>query len=207
MPKTIVTYGTSLTAGGAWVQHLKHWLDASHPGEFNVINSGMGAMASNTGVKLLKPKVLDHKPDVCIVEFAVNDSYRAYDPNQVDFDISLGRSRDNLNQIIDSVLTVAPDCRIFIQTMNSCWDAPNGWKCQSTRPDLDAYYDGYREIAAERSLPLIDHHPVWRSLEKHHRLLFERYIDDGVHPIAEACEHVITPSVKSMLVAEGVVPA
>lgn len=205
MPKTIVTYGTSLTAGGAWVEHIRQWLDLKHPGQYTVVNSGMGAMASNTGVKLLKPKVLDHKPDVFIVEFAVNDAYRAYDPNQVDYDISLDRSRDNLNQMIEAVFAASPDCQIFIQTMNSCWDAPNGWGCKSKRPDLDAYYDVYRAVAAERGLPLIDHHAVWRALELHHTKLFERYLDDGVHPIAEACEHIITPAVKSKLIAEGVV--
>jgi len=204
-PTKIVTYGTSLTAGGAWVTQIQTWLNDQFPGQCTLLNSGMGSMASNTGVKLLTPKVLDHKPDVLLIEFAVNDAYRAYDPNQPDFDISLEKSRDNLHAIIDQTLAISPHCKVFIQTMNPAWDAPNGWGCETKRPDLDAYYQGYRDVASQRGLPLIDHHPVWRAIQQHHRTLFERYIDDGVHPIAEACEHVVTPAIKAALLAEKIV--
>jgi hypothetical protein len=38
--QTVITYGTSLTAGGAWVQQLQAALDSSYPGKVKVINSG-----------------------------------------------------------------------------------------------------------------------------------------------------------------------
>ena len=44
--QTIVAYGTSLTAGGAWVGQLKAALDAKFPGRATVINSGAGGMWS-----------------------------------------------------------------------------------------------------------------------------------------------------------------
>jgi len=42
--QTIVTYGTSLTAGGAWVSQLQEALNAKYPGLAKVINSGENAM-------------------------------------------------------------------------------------------------------------------------------------------------------------------
>ncbi|HDR15321.1 MAG TPA: hypothetical protein ENN79_07560, partial [Desulfobacteraceae bacterium] len=36
----VVAYGTSLTAGGAWVSQLQQALDANYPGLATVVNSG-----------------------------------------------------------------------------------------------------------------------------------------------------------------------
>ena len=48
--QTVVTYGTSLTSGGAWVRQLGQALEARWPGKAKVINSGAGGMWSTWGV-------------------------------------------------------------------------------------------------------------------------------------------------------------
>ena len=42
--QTVVAYGTSLTASGAWVQQLGDDLNQRYPGRATVINSGKGSM-------------------------------------------------------------------------------------------------------------------------------------------------------------------
>ena len=73
--QTIVTYGTSLTAGGAWVGQLQQALDSRYPGQATVINSGKGAMWSKWGVDNLEERVIQKKPDTVLIEFAINDAY------------------------------------------------------------------------------------------------------------------------------------
>ena len=53
-PQTVVTYGTSLTAGGAWVRQLDAALKARWPGQATVVNSGAGGMWSTWGVENLE---------------------------------------------------------------------------------------------------------------------------------------------------------
>jgi hypothetical protein len=47
--QTVVTYGTSLTAGGAWVAQVREALSKKYPGRLTVINSGQGSMWVQVG--------------------------------------------------------------------------------------------------------------------------------------------------------------
>ena len=73
--QTIVTYGTSLTAGGAWVKQLQQSFNSSYPGKTKVINSGMSGKWSATGVKHLDKRVIQKKPDAVLIEFAINELF------------------------------------------------------------------------------------------------------------------------------------
>jgi len=48
-PQIVVVYGTSLTAGGAWVKQLREVFDKSYPDLVNLINSGMSGQWSGVG--------------------------------------------------------------------------------------------------------------------------------------------------------------
>ena len=87
--QTIVTYGTSLTSGGAWVQQLGQALEARWPGKTKVINSGAGGMWSTWGVENLDTRVLAKKPDTLFIEFGINDAY-------LDYKTTVISARDNL---------------------------------------------------------------------------------------------------------------
>ena len=54
----IVTYGTSLTAEGAWVTSLWNALETKYPGQATVVNSGKNAMCSIWGLDNLQERVL-----------------------------------------------------------------------------------------------------------------------------------------------------
>jgi len=92
----IVTYGTSLTAGGAWVSQLNQTLEHQYPGLATVINAGQGAMWSKWGVENLDHRVLEHHPDVVFIEFGINDAYAEYQT-------TVAQARINLEYMIDRV--------------------------------------------------------------------------------------------------------
>ena len=196
----IVAYGTSLTAGGAWVDGLESWLSAEYPGKVTVINSGMSGKDSIEGIAKLKPKVLDHNPDVVFIEFAMNDAGNYRDGSvklPVEGDPS---AKANLISMIDAIKAQNPDVEIILQTMNTIWDSPFGSGISATiRPNLAAYYKMYRDVAAERNLMLVDHHPNWVALQKNHPITFQLYVNDGVHPGADGIREVTLPLIKRQI--------
>ena len=66
--------GGSITAQNGWRPKTLAWFNQQHPNSKSVeINAAIGGTGSDLGVFRLKQDVLDHKPDLLFVEFAVND--------------------------------------------------------------------------------------------------------------------------------------
>lgn len=185
--QTVVTYGTSLTAGGAWVGQLQDTLNRSYPGKARVINSAKGAMWSTWGVENLDKRVIEKKPDTLLIEFAINDAFLAYKT-------SVELARSNLENMIDRVLKSKPDCEVILMVMNP----PIGVHLER-RPNIKAYYRMYREVANARNLLLIDHYPQWEKILNEDAMLFKQYVPDGIHPGPEGCSVVITPGIAKSL--------
>lgn len=181
--QTVVTYGTSLTGSNPWVSQVRDALDRIYPGKVNVVNSGKGASSSKWGVKALDKFVIAKNPDTVFIEFAINDAFLPYK-------ISLERSRDNLENMIERILEAHPNCEIVLMTMNP----PIGVHLER-RPKVEDYYQMYRDVARERGLLLIDHYPKWQKILKNDPELFNKYVPDGIHPKSEGCKNVITPNV------------
>ncbi len=185
--QTVVTYGTSLTAGGAWVKQLQQALNSSHPGQAEVINAGKGAMWSKWGVDNLDKRVIEKKPDTILIEFAINDAYLPYKT-------SVKQAQRNLENMLERILKANPKCEIVLMVMNP----PVGVHLER-RPKVKEYYEMYRNVAKYRKLLLIDHYPKWEKILKEDADLFEKYVPDGIHPGAEGCEEVITPNILTEL--------
>ncbi len=184
LPQRIVVYGTSLTANGAWPTQMKAALDAAWPGQVSLINRGGSGMASDWGIANLSTQVIAEAPDVVFIEFSVNDAVAR-------FDISLAEARANLEAIIDGIETANPLCEIIIQVTSPVigrTQGDPGW-----RPNLEHYQQIHRDIAAERDLLLIDHHPAWQALLDEGESEFSFYVPDGLHPNAEGEEIFFTP--------------
>ena len=186
-PQHVVTYGTSLTAGGAWVGLLRAALEKRYPGLATVTNSGAGAMWSQWGVENLRERVLDKRSDALFIEFAVNDAYLPYET-------SVEVCRLNLEYIIERTLAAHPGCEIVLMTMNPCIGVHF-----EQRPRIEDYYQVYRDVARERGLILIDHYPNWRPILDNDRETFGRYVPDGLHPGPLGCEKVILPAILDAL--------
>ena len=193
-PRKVVVYGTSLTANGAWVGAMNSWLSASYPGLLTVVNSGLSGKNSAEGLAQLGAKVLAHNPDTVFVEFAMNDAFLYSDGTP---QLSVPQARANLLGMIDSIKAQNPAVEIILQTMNTVWDSPGGSNASATlRPNLTAYYQMYREVAAERGLLLIDHHPNWAALQQGDLATFQGYVPDGVHPESQGISKVVLPLLK-----------
>jgi len=193
---TIATMGTSLTGGGyRWPDvMMTDWLEKKFSGQVTLFNEGVGASASSIGPngdpelsglgKLTA--VLNHNPDVVFIEFGTNDAYLPYK-------ISPRDSKKNLETMINTILKANPKAEIILATMNCCKDNPRVPDASSSRPRLERYYQGYREIAKARNLILLDYYPAWLKLMQDDPARFDKLVPDGVHPSLEAYRVILLP--------------
>jgi lysophospholipase L1-like esterase len=186
IPQVMVTYGTSLTAGGFWVEQIGGYFNEKYPGLVKIVNGGQGGMDSRWGLGNVRNRVISPKPDCVTIEFSVND---VMPPNL----ISKYDSKRNLNAIIDSIIIALPNCEIILMTMN-----PRSGD-SILQKNLAEYYDVYRQVAKERHCILVDNNLEWVVLKNVDPCLFEQYIPDGVHPSATGCENIIFPTILKTL--------
>lgn len=189
--QTVVAYGTSLTAGGAWVGQLSDELNRQYPGLAAVINSGQGGMWSKWGVDNLEERVIARRPDTVFIEFSINDAYLPYST-------SVEQAKANLENMIERILAAKDSCEIILMVMNP----PIGIHLEK-RPEIESYNRMYREVAARRRLRLVDHYPNWRRILESDPKLFSAYVPDGIHPNAEGCKTVILPAILGALDPQG----
>lgn len=187
IPQKIVTYGTSLTKDCAWPEQLTKILQARYGSLATIVNKGKGATTSSWAVRNLEERVLREKPDCVFIEFAVNDAYL---PEKKTPELC----RDNLNKMIDNIKKSNSACEIILMTMN-----PSIGKNGAARPNLEKYYQIYRDTASVRGLILIDNYPNWHKLLKEDPETFERYVPDGLHPASAGCEKIILPEILKVL--------
>ncbi|MCM8540265.1 MAG: SGNH/GDSL hydrolase family protein [Lentisphaeraceae bacterium] len=186
----IVVYGTSLTAKGPWVSALNNKLKDKYAEKITLINSGGSGMDSNWGLANLQKKVIDHKPNAVFIEFGMNDAV-------VRFKNSKDKIRTNISSIILKIKTSLPDCEIILMTMNPALGIPNGHR--SSRAELNAYYEIYRELAKKNGLKIIDHFQNWQTFLDKAGVAYKKYIPDGIHPNKAGCEKVIIPEMVKVL--------
>jgi lysophospholipase L1-like esterase len=181
--QTVVTYGTSLTAGGAWVGQLSAELKRLYTGLPTVINSGGSGMCSKWGVDNLNTRVLAKQPDAVFIEFSINDAFLKYK-------VSVPQARSNLLNMVDRLLATNKTCEIILMVMN-----PPIGNHLTARPDIESYNQMYRDVAAERRLMLIDHYPDWQKILNADPKQFTALVPDGIHPNAEGCKQIILPNI------------
>ncbi|MDA3799504.1 MAG: GDSL-type esterase/lipase family protein [Kiritimatiellae bacterium] len=182
--QTVVAYGTSLTAAGAWVNQLQDSLNQKFPGLATVVNSGGSGQWSKWGVTNLKPLVIDKKPDTVFIEFCINDSVAR-------FKGSVEIAQTNLETIVNGILKSNPKCEIILMTMTPGDKYTK--EHRSYRKDIEDYYEMYRKVAKKRGFLLIDHYPNWKKIQKKDPKTFNKYVPDSIHPTAEGCKVIVTP--------------
>lgn len=184
----IVVYGTSLSAvKEGWAAMLEDNLNARYPGKVEVINNAQAAMWSTWGVENLRERVLEQKPDMVIIEFAMNDAYLPYTT-------SLEAAKLNLEYMVLRVRELYPECSIFIQVMNM----PIA-EHKTQRPDIELYYKLYRKEAKKLHIKLIDHYEYWISILRKGEEEFLKYVPDGIHPNIEAQKELVLPHILKAL--------
>lgn len=187
---TIVTYGTSLTEKGRWVDQLRNKTAELYPGRVTVINSGGSGQYSQWGLANLDKKVIAHEPDLVLIEFSVNDSVAR-------FGCSVEQARLNLESMVDRILAARPGCEIVLMTTSIADKHPEGH--ESHRVDIEAYHQNYRDVAAERGLLLIDFFPVWLELKNSNPARYDILIPDSIHPGTKGEMEIVVPEIFSAL--------
>jgi len=190
--QTVVIYGTSLSAGGAWALAVKGWFDTNYPSLVTFINCSGPGQNSSWGVTNLQSKVLARHPNLVLIEFSYNDAHDK-------FKMPVEQGAANLAQMVQAILKQDTNTTIVLQIMNVGWDAPNGNQSSSHRPQLEKYNLTYRLYAKEHNLPLLDHYPNWLRLKESEPEIFQAYVPDGTHPNKEGSIAVTWPSVREWL--------
>lgn len=186
----LVTYGTSLTAGGAWVGQLRELLAKKYGDKITVTNSAQSGMWSKWGLEHLDERVLKKNPDAILIEWAINDAF-------LEYKTSVEQAQKNLEAMMDRILKQNPACEIILMTMN-----PPTKVHLERRPEIEKYYQMYRDVAKARKLRLIDHEPNWKAVFDKDKASFEALVPDGIHPNAKGCETVILPALTAGLLGK-----
>ncbi len=111
---TLLCFGNSLTAGlglneeEAWPSLLQKRLDSLHL-DYRVVNAGLSGETSSGGLNRID-WVLRQRPDIFILELGANDMLRGLDVQS---------TSENLNGILEKLLSKYPDCKIIIAGMMS----------------------------------------------------------------------------------------
>lgn len=180
---TVVVYGTSLTEKGAWPGLMQAELHRRYKGHIHLINGAMSGQTSKWGVIHVEDRVIQKRPDVLFIEFAINDAHRR-------FEIGVDDTRRNFRRMVQRVKKALPECEIILMTMNDA----KGEAEYNRQFRLHEYYQAVRDVATENGLMLIDLYPQWQRLRLSDEARYDRYMPDGLHPTEEATRHFIIPA-------------
>jgi lysophospholipase L1-like esterase len=176
----IVALGTSLTKNGVWPEGVADRLSRCLGVAVGVDRvAGVGAN-SDWGLGQVT-EVAALKPDLALVEFAVNDA------DLLD-GTSLGRSRQNLRGIIAALREARPGIAIALTATNPA-HGPRGW----LRPFLRRYSETLRVTAVAEGVGFFDGRARWQND------LRSGDIPDGLHPASAAEDRVIAPALATYL--------
>jgi lysophospholipase L1-like esterase len=189
--RTMVTYGTSLTEMGGWVDLVRTKLTDKYGDKVRVINGAKSAMWSGWGVDNLDERVLAHDPDLVILEFAVNDAF-------LDYQTDVAKSRANMENMIGRIKKHNRKCEIIIMVTNPMMDVH-----LQRRPDYLSYYEEFRRIARENKFRLIDTFPEWKELLDLDPKTYIDLVPDMIHPGPAGSLLVTVPAVLNALYGTG----
>jgi len=180
----IAYLGGSITAQAGWRPLTLGWFQKQFPGaKIDEINAAIGGTGSDLGVFRLAHDVLQHKPDLLFVEFAVNDG---------------GAAPDRIHRAMEGILrqTLANDpstdiCYVYTLTQNMLRDLQGG-KYPRAASAMEALADHYQIPSIHMGLQVA-------RLEKAGKVVFKApkpksdqekkalegkilFSPDGVHP-------------------------
>lgn len=186
----VAYFGGSITAQNGWrpktlAQFQKTWPDAT----FSEINAAIGGTGSDLGVFRLAQDVLDKKPDLLFVEFAVNDG--GAPPDQI---------RRCMEGIVRQTRRALPACDIcFVYTITEQLVPP---LFEGKFPRAAAVME---EVADRYEIPSIHMALEVAKLAKDGRLAWKAplgkggdvlaFANDGVHPYPETGHELYLASI------------
>jgi lysophospholipase L1-like esterase len=183
----IAYFGGSITAQNGWRPKTLAHFQKTYPGaKFSEINAAIGGTGSDLGVFRLKQDVLDKKPDLMFVEFAVNDG---------------GATPDQIFRCMEGIVRqtwkALPECDIcFVYTITEQLVPPliDG-KFQRSASAMEKIADLYQiptiHMALEVAKLAKEGKLVWKAplpkTDDEKKALGDKFVfaPDGVHPHPE----------------------
>lgn len=192
----IVVFGDSTTAPRGTLNVYSNQLrDRLHAqGTLaKVINSGVGGNNTGHALKRLEHDVLNHDPDIVIIQFGINDS--AVDvwksPPVVTPRISLDQYKENLRQMIKAIQTqggkvilMTPNPMRWTPRLKELYGAPpyQPEKEQGFNVLLVEYAAAAREISKTSEVSLIDVYAKFEEYGRSPDQSVDELLLDGMHP-------------------------
>ncbi len=146
----IVALGDSLSYGWmvekGYLAFLKEKLMVKYPRSLvSISNRGLPGDTARGGLHRLQEHVLDARPDLVLVQFALNDAFSGY---------SIEEFQSNILGIIDGIKS-STSAEILLMTSS----ALEG----SDQAIAEQYYDSLKQIAAKKSVPIACVHEYWQE--------------------------------------------
>lgn len=189
----IVAFGDSTTALRSTIKQVYAdrlpALLAEHDIKATVINSGVGG--SHTGYRVDYPSdkskrrhaldrfqdaVLDHQPDVVVMQFGWNDSWVDTGGEEAASRIPVAAYRKNLADMIERLGEQGAD--VILMTPNRPRSNMDAWRVARTLE----YVEAVRSLAAETETPLVDIWQVYDDKDAEKPKSADALLLDAVHP-------------------------
>ncbi|MCP4135526.1 MAG: hypothetical protein GY754_31445 [bacterium] len=184
-PLKISALGDSLTHGfmvqNGYIDFLDDMLKEKYPESDLVIeNMGIPGDTSENGLKRLKKDVLDSKPDLVFIQFALNDAYVG---------CSSERFQNNIISMVDNINSNL-DADILLLT-STCASNEQGNRV------AEEFYSRLEEVSEKKKLPIARLHEYWKKkidegMDYRDLVQFDMIhpTDEGYRLIAEAIMEV-----------------
>ena len=168
---TIVAIGDSLTYGWmvrkGYLDFLKGMLTEKYPKNgFRLINKGIPGDTAGGGLHRLDPDVFFYNPDCVLVQFALNDAFVGYTPDDY---------RLNMETIISEILG---NTKAEIVLVTSSYIGENEWNQIIEK----SFYGSLENLARTYHLSVAPVHEHWKRRVREGIDLGELVQFDGVHP-------------------------
>ncbi len=149
--KKVVAFGDSLTAFTGWVKSMLTEIGT------DVINSGVGGDTSAMGRARFKTAVLDHKPDVCIINFGMNDQAKVVATGKSNIPVATYKA--NIEYFIKELQKIG--CYVVLVTPHSPYEAPTHYKPGGYGLNYNGGYmpefcEAVRSLAKQYNCGLVD---------------------------------------------------
>ncbi len=176
----IAYFGGSITAAGGWRMQTLKWFQETFPkADASEINAAIGGTGSDLGVFRLGRDVLEHKPDLVFVEFAVNDG--GAPPERI---------WQAMEGIVRQIWTANPRtdiCYVYTYRVGYEKDLNEG-NCPRAASAMEMLAEHYGIPSINVAMPVC-------AMEREGKLIFKsdevapegvvRFSKDGVHPLTE----------------------
>ena len=140
-----------------YVDYFTDWWYKKFPrADLRFVNAGISATDSYLGVHRVQKDVLDKKPDLVVVEFAVNDKKTAY-------------HKQSYENLIRKIMNASskPAVLFFMSKLN-------GWSCQLQQAEIGKHY----------RLPMLSYGNVMKDMITQGIYTMEELSGDAIHPSA-----------------------